>query len=196
MPLGDSITLGTPYPPGGGWRYALWKRYSDGYPGVTYTAVGSQNDGPSDLLAANEAHHDGHSGFRIDQITSNVTAWQAANPADVILLGIGTNDCLQAFDTANMGTRLATLLDTILANDASVKVVVAQIPPGSPGTQETCIENYNATIPAIVAARSARVTMTDIHDAMNYVTDIADTIHPNDLGYYKISTMWWNALPR
>src|SRR5687768_7813674 len=71
MPLGDSITEGTQVP--GGYRIGLWQRMAAG--GYTVDFVGSQFNGPSNL---GDHDHQGHPGWRIDQIAANINGWLAA----------------------------------------------------------------------------------------------------------------------
>src|SRR5947208_9439666 len=68
MPLGDSITEGTQVP--GGYRIGLWQRLAAG--GYRVDFVGSQYNGPSNL---GDHDHEGHPGWRIDQIDANITGW-------------------------------------------------------------------------------------------------------------------------
>src|SRR4051812_4213000 len=70
MPLGDSITEGTQVP--GGYRIGLWQRLATG--GYRIDFVGSQYNGPTNL---GDHDHEGHPGWRIDQIDANITGWLA-----------------------------------------------------------------------------------------------------------------------
>src|SRR4051812_1096336 len=75
MPLGDSLTEGG-YNQEGQWRVG------PGFRGVLYDQlvhqgfnidfVGSVASGPADLF---DRDHEGHSGWRIDQLTSGIAAW-------------------------------------------------------------------------------------------------------------------------
>src|SRR5256884_9843505 len=68
MPLGDSITDGLTVP--GGYRIGLWQRFGTG--GYTVDFVGSLSNGPANL---GDHDHEGHSGWRIDQIDANIVGW-------------------------------------------------------------------------------------------------------------------------
>ena len=75
MPLGDSITDGFNVP--GGYRINLWQRLAAG--GYTVDFVGSGFNGPAGL---GDHDHEGHSGWRIDQIDANIVGWlQTHRPA-------------------------------------------------------------------------------------------------------------------
>src|SRR5688572_3230414 len=65
MPLGDSITEGTQVP--GGYRIGLWQRFGGG--NYRVDLVGSQFNGPASL---GDHDHEGHPGWRIDQIDANI----------------------------------------------------------------------------------------------------------------------------
>ncbi|KAA9372941.1 GDSL family lipase, partial [Microbispora cellulosiformans] len=87
MPLGDSITEGTQVP--GGYRIGLWQRLAAGR--YTVDFVGSQYNGPGNL---GDHDHEGHPGWRIDQIDANITGWLRSYTPRTVLLHIGTNDVL------------------------------------------------------------------------------------------------------
>jgi lysophospholipase L1-like esterase len=71
MPLGDSITAGS----AGGYRKPLAQKLASVYH-CTITTVGSQAD---DSLPAGEQNHEGHGGWRIDQLADNLLG---VNPVD------------------------------------------------------------------------------------------------------------------
>lgn len=85
MPLGASITDGFTVP--GGYRTGLWQRMIGD--GRVVDFVGSASNGPASL---GDHDHEGHSGWRIDQIDANVVTWLRAADPRTILLHIGTND--------------------------------------------------------------------------------------------------------
>src|SRR3954453_11137248 len=68
MPLGDSITDGFTVP--GGYRIGLWQKFVAG--GFPVDFVGSLSNGPAEL---GDHDHEGHSGWRIDQIDANIVNW-------------------------------------------------------------------------------------------------------------------------
>src|SRR6185503_13517942 len=79
MPLGDSITEGTQVP--GGYRIGLWQRFVSG--GFRVDFVGSQFNGPSSL---GDHDHEGHPGWRIDQIDANIVGWLRTFTPHTVLL--------------------------------------------------------------------------------------------------------------
>jgi lysophospholipase L1-like esterase len=186
MPLGDSITDGFNVP--GGYRINLWQRMAGG--GYTVDFVGSGFNGPSSL---GDHDHEGHSGWRIDQLDANIVNWLRTYTPRTVLLHIGTNDMNQNFDIANAPARLSALIDKIRATAPAVELFVAQITPESDPTLESRVNNYNAAIPGIVAQKGPMTHLVDMHSAIT-TGDLADGVHPNAAGYDKMGARWYSAL--
>ena len=189
MPLGDSITDGFSSP--GGYRIELWKQLTQ--EGYTVDFVGSQSNGPETL---GDHDHEGHSGWRIDQLDAHIVNWVKESNPKTILLHIGTNDIIQDKDVAHAPSRLAALLDHILATAPETRVLVATVAPLHDDRLNARIRDYNAEIPAIVRARAAagfQVHLVDLYSALT-TDDLADGIHPTAQGYSLIATQWYNSL--
>jgi lysophospholipase L1-like esterase len=187
MPLGDSITDGyTPYP--GGYRVRLWQLLAAG--GYTIDFVGSQTNGPAEL---GDHDHEGHPGWRIDQLDANIATWLGQSDPRTILLLIGTNDLNQNHDIANAPARLSGLIDHIQALKPQSFLFVATIPPQSNATLEARVEAYNAAIPSVVAQKGPHVRLVKMYNALT-TADLADGIHPTKAGYDKMAAVWYDAL--
>ncbi len=189
MPLGDSITEGTQIP--GGYRNGLWQRMAAA--GYRVDLVGSQFNGPPGL---GDHDHEGHPGWRIDQIDAAVTGWLRTTTPRTVLLHIGTNDILQNRDVAGAPRRLSTLIDRITAAAPAADVFVATIIPLASPAQENAARGFNATIPAMVQSKVAagrRVHLVDMHSALT-TADLIDGVHPTANGYDKMAARWFTAL--
>ena len=119
-PLGDSITLGVSnlYPPRGyfpgGYRGRLDQLLIS--EGVPHRFVGTSTMNPSEELASHgQTHHDGHGGYRIDQISTDLNGlahlwsdngghWltgvrgRAPIYPEVVIIHLGTNDIFRWYD--------------------------------------------------------------------------------------------------
>jgi lysophospholipase L1-like esterase len=189
MPLGDSITEGTQVP--GGYRIGLWQRLTAG--GYQVDFVGSQFNGPANL---GDHDHEGHPGWRIDQIDANIVTWLRNTTPHTVLLHIGTNDILQNFNVASAPNRLSGLVDHITATAPDAEVFVATIIPLANAGQESAVRTYNATIPGIVQSKQnagRHVHLVDMHAALT-AADLIDGIHPTANGYDKMAATWFTAL--
>ncbi|MFB9235699.1 lectin [Plantactinospora siamensis] len=189
MPLGDSITEGTQVP--GGYRIGLWQRLANGR--YTIDFVGSQYNGPSSL---GDHDHEGHPGWRIDQIDANITGWLNTYQPHTVLLHIGTNDILQNYNVSTAPNRLSTLIDHITGTAPTAEVFVAQIIPLANSGQESAVRTFNAAIPGIVQSKvnaGKHVHLVDMHSALT-TADLTDGIHPTATGYDKMAAVWYGAL--
>ncbi|AWS43416.1 ricin-type beta-trefoil lectin domain protein [Streptosporangium sp. 'caverna'] len=185
MPLGDSITDGLTVQ--GGYRINLWQKLvADGY---KIDFVGSMFNGPSSL---GDHDHEGHSGWRIDQIDANIVNWLRTYTPRTVLLHIGTNDMFQ--NAAGAPARLGTLLDRITSTAPDTEVFVSTIIPLSGA--DSAVRTFNAAIPGLVQSRAnagRHVHLVNMYSALT-TADLADGVHPNAGGYAKMATVWYNAL--
>ncbi|WP_261965178.1 ricin-type beta-trefoil lectin domain protein [Dactylosporangium matsuzakiense] len=189
MPLGDSITEGTQVP--GGYRIGLWQRLAAG--GYRVDFVGSQYNGPSSL---GDHDHEGHPGWRIDQIDANITGWLRTSTPRTVLLHIGTNDILQNSNVSGAPGRLSTLIDHIIAAAPNAEIFVATIIPLGNAGQESAARTFNAAIPGIVQSRAnagKHVHLVDMHSVVT-TAELIDGVHPTAGGYDKMAAAWYTAL--
>jgi len=189
MPLGDSITDGTQVP--GGYRIGLWQRFASN--GYRVDFVGTQFNGPASL---GDHDHEGHPGWRIDQIDANIVGWLQTFTPHTVLLHIGTNDVLQNFNLSTAPNRLSTLIDRITNTVPTAEVFVAQIIPLANAGQDAAARTFNAAIPGIVQSKvnaGKHVHLVDMHSALT-TADLTDGVHPTAGGYDKMAATWYTAL--
>ncbi len=186
LPLGDSITDGITAQ--GAYRTKLWKNITSN--GLTVDFVGSLTGGPSDL---GDRNHEGHSGWRIDQISNNINSWMDTYKPQIVLLHIGTNDISQKYDLGNAPARLSDLVDKICAKlPTDGKLYVASIIPISYAD----VRSYNSQVSTIIQNKSNQgkpVYLVDMYSALT-TNDLADGVHPSANGYNKMGDVWFNAI--
>ncbi|MDY7014049.1 MAG: SGNH/GDSL hydrolase family protein, partial [Cyanobacteriota bacterium] len=122
MPLGDSITVGHDVP--GGYRTLLWQKLTDR--GYEIDFVGSVQNGPRALP---DKDHEGHAGWRIRDLRSQIQSWLQQTQPDIVLLMIGSNDILKNDEPSTAPDRLQKLLEDIFAEVPDATVLVSSIPP-------------------------------------------------------------------
>ncbi len=189
MPLGDSITDGYDFP--GGYRINLWKQLSDR--GYKINFVGSLINGPNYLP---DRDHEGHSGWRIDQIHQYINIWLKRTQPDIILLTIGTNDIAQNYRVKTAPERLNNLIDEIFQEVPNAEILVASIPPIEMEEVDRRVNEYNRAIAALIESRQKqgdRLIFVDINSALDF-DDLEDTVHPNRRGHSKMAKLWEEAL--
>jgi len=88
MPVGDSCTEGMGGGEMGSYRTELYRLLTQA--GLSIDFVGSQRSGPSSLP---DKDHEGHSGWTIPQIASNINNWLNTHNPDVYFCGLEEMTC-------------------------------------------------------------------------------------------------------
>lgn len=191
MPLGDSITYGMrPAEDIGGYRLQLYeKMILRDRRDVTF--VGSLRDGSSGI-GDGYKRHEGHPGWRIDQIRANIDTYLSSSDPDVVLLHIGTNDIMQDYRLATAPDRLQGLVNRICQRQPSARLIVATIAPipSRPGK----VNAYNRAMPDIVRnarANGCKANLVDMNAALADADISTDGVHPSQTGYNKMGDRWY-----
>jgi lysophospholipase L1-like esterase len=214
MPLGDSITQGnssgadTEDPlDSSNWvsyRKELWDGL--GAAGFSVDLVGTLQSGQAVLNF--DFDHEGHSGYRADQIADEIAGWLAAKSPEVILLHIGTNDIQANDQVQTIVDDVADILDAIDDYSEDVTVVIARIINpycAAPPCQDvTTTGAFNSALQTMVDGRIAlgdKIIVVDMENGagLNYALqsdggDMWDELHPYETGYQKMAGVWLNAL--
>jgi lysophospholipase L1-like esterase len=210
MPLGDSITETTCY------RARLWEKLADA--GLSdFDYVGSRvfvNCGNPSYDGDNE----GHSGALVTDLVSatppvdkeglaDLVAALAANPADLVLMHLGTNDVWNRRSSTAILDAYSVVVDELRNVNPNVWIIVAQIIPVAPDDM-TCsgcactecpalTETLNAAIPGWAAMKSlpeSPILVVDQWTGFSAADDTTDRIHPNDSGAVKMADVWYAAV--
>lgn len=134
----------------------------------------------------------GYRDFTIEEILTK-------NPADIILLMIGTNDIFRDYQTASAPERLEALIGKIVKNSKAA-LFVASIPPiyGKPEQKfDEKVRAYNARIPEIVRSyqmKGFNVSYVDMFGHLGPADMLSDNLHPNWWGDQKIGNLWYVAI--
>jgi lysophospholipase L1-like esterase len=193
MPLGDSITVGIGSSSSAGYRLRLWQDGEAAH--WQFTFVGSQSSGPVSLP---DRQHEGHPGWRINQISANIVAWLQTYRPQIVLLQIGSNDIIQDYYPHTAIQRLDRLLEQITNTLPGTIVMVAEITPLRNPILNEKVVTYDHAIPGLVRSfetRGRHVEYVDMYDAVP-VSALGDGIHPNTTGYALMAAVWYSALHR
>jgi lysophospholipase L1-like esterase len=190
MPLGASITHGIGSTTGNGFRAELWNQLLAD-PSVPIDYVGSQQSG--DLA---DRDNEGHPGWRIEQITANIDAWMDTYSPDVVLVHVGTNDMVQAYQVATAPQRLSDLVERIVARRPGTVVVASSLIASRNADINARISAFNAALPGLMAQKTAAGKLVYFADLHRVVTtaEMSDDIHPNDAGFAKMGALWSSVL--
>ncbi|KAI3322320.1 carbohydrate esterase family 3 protein [Xylariaceae sp. AK1471] len=191
MPLGASITYGLLSTTGNGYRGPL-RNQIVAY-GNDVNMAGSRRNG---TMEDNDV--EGWPGDIIDQVHTKANAAVPKYKPNLILVNAGTNDCGGNVDIANAGKRMSSLLDDLYKYEPSVTVILSTLLVRSDATVQKCIVNLNNQFKSVAAAQKAkgrRLVIVDMQPpAGPTVSQLVDGIHPNDAGYAKMATIWFNGI--
>jgi hypothetical protein len=213
MPLGISITYDnnsddqiTPRPVGEriAYRLPLWLNLTDGGYDVDFVgSVEAGHDAGQDADPPFDPDNEGHPGYTADQVADfiydGINGWLQLNPADVILLYIGTNDLNQnpnGIDTTVADVK--NILDKIDSykrdKGVAITVVLARIiNTAAYGCSAGYTHTFNTNLAAMALARANdKIIMVDMECGAGldygldttapYAHDMYDNLHPNDSG--------------
>jgi hypothetical protein len=191
MPLGDSITYGsgdiTDPNMTTGYRQHLHQLLID--TGYNIDFVGGRQNGKS-VTQPFDPDHQGSPGFTASKIAINVYDYLAVNPADIVLLHIGSND--EGSSYADTGR----ILDEIHRYSPEIIVIVSKI-INTKGSRTIAESNKN--LERIVLERTKRgekIILVDQEQALSYPADIWNKSHPADSGYRKMAAVWFEVLTK
>ena len=198
LPVGDSITVGVGDVLDNaimvGYRRFLWEDLLANNYAVDF--VGSQNSG--NAIPGFDYNHEGHSGWTADMAADHIYQWLIDNPADIILLHIGTND-IGLYNNQIIVNNVDHILDLIdnyeAAYNKEVTVILAKIINRTQYSSLTT--SFNTLLQNLVANRQAtgdQIVLVDMENALVYPDDMYDLLHPNSSGYAKMSDIWFSVL--
>jgi hypothetical protein len=208
LPLGDSITHSDRK--NLSYRYALWMKLVDA--GIDFDFVGSldSNCGGSRTWPAYKGRsfdpeHEGHWGWRVDQIldgvsdegSGNLSEWLRAYTPDVVLMHLGTNDALQLQSASSTVNELRRIIEVLRADNPSVIIFVARLIPTNGANANSLINQLNVRIDRIATEASTEaspVIVVDQNSGFDVRADTYDSIHPNKSGEEKMAARWFSAL--
>lgn len=167
MPFGDSITLG------------FLGEATSGYRGPLAAAAplwrwaGSQGAAP--------LQHEGHGGWRIDQLAAIARTTAATYKPTVILLDAGVNDISQGATAGIALSRMRTLLDELRAGAPSARIALALTTIATRNTpaQQAEQQRFNTCLAAL---GYQTVDMAGV--------ELQDGIHPSVAGYADMAVRW------
>lgn len=193
MPLGDSITKGEGSSGGDkGYRKPLWNRLNTNY---SVDFVGTLEDG-----SGFDGDHEGHPGWKSDEIRSNISTWVNNHDPDIVLFHIGTNDISANRSIGDIISDINGSLNTIWNHNSNITVLLCSVIPRTDDKNSNTIA-LNSEIENLVNQRSGSRSISHI-DQYNAITSVsnwentlmANSLHPNDSGYQRMSDEFYGEL--
>ncbi|HEU4683737.1 MAG TPA: SGNH/GDSL hydrolase family protein [Nitrospira sp.] len=190
MPLGDSITEASAGLPT--YRYFLWQwAEQKGYP---INLVGSRSGtayGPP-LYPDFDMDHEGHSGWRADELLAQIASRASASVPDIVLLHAGHNDLCQGQDVPSTVEDVAGIIDALRELNPRIAIVLAQL-IASADPCHVLIPTLNAQLPVLAEAKTtpeSPVVGQDMFSGFDPPTMTFDGVHPNATGEAFMADRW------
>ena len=207
LPLGDSLTAGgynlnhNEWHVGGGYRENLWKYLTQ--KGFSPHYLGTFQDGPISLP---ERFHEGHSGWRTDQLKSIVGGVLQKFQPDFVLLMIGTNDVTQNTDLRAGIQNIKDMILEISRIAPQTEILLSNLITTSNSGFNKRIDWFNDELYNMVYALSEstyvlgeatapinHLNWVDMFGESGLTTtsrDFTDGVHPTARGYDKMAKVW------
>jgi lysophospholipase L1-like esterase len=206
LPLGDSLTKGmtdtaesASHP-----TYRYWLYNDLKAAGYDFDFVGSWTQ--PNFAYSFDQHNEAHGGYTTDGILNGasddpaqgkLSQWLTGYHADIVLLMIGTNDCLHQIPTDQSISNIGAIIDQVRAQNPNAKILLASIPPTA--TQRDNLVALNARIPALASQKSTAqspVYFVDQYSGFDGVNDnqASSGIHPDESGEKKLAAKWFSAI--
>jgi chitodextrinase/lysophospholipase L1-like esterase len=199
MPLGASMTDG--YNVLGGFRSPLRSALDN----LKVDFVGSlSNNAPASLI---DREHEGHTGFRADQIANQLIDQQVlVYEPDIVLLFAGTNDMFDADQALTAHDDVELILSKITSLLPDTHVIVSSLTRIHSDTAiyDPRVIAHNNKVVQVVQSyilQDKNVSFVDMYPMITeeyfispLIDPSSDLIHPNAAGFNKMSVVWHDAV--
>lgn len=199
LPLGDSITQGDTKH--ASYRYPLWRHMVNS--GLRFDFVGStrkhhEGAGPDvdDLSGVEfDRDHEGHWGWRADEVLDKLPGWLEHYPVDLALVHLGTNDVLQGQPLQETLSELQAIVDLLRGRNPTVTILLGQ--PGQSDWPKAAalpeLAEGVATLSNQLDSPSARVISVPL-DSVLTTEYTYDGLHPDARGEAAMADMWFSVM--
>jgi lysophospholipase L1-like esterase len=193
MPLGDSITEGASLE--ASYRYWLFRELAAAGYNVDFVG-GLRGARSGEAPEGFDGDHEGHWGWRADEVLRELPAWARAARPDVALVHLGHNDLFQGESVETTLEELRGIVGVLREVNPGIWVLLAAIVPSTyPSLSGVGDLNRGvAEIAAELDRPGARVVAVDLATGFDPVADTLDGAHPNVEGARKMASAWFAAL--
>lgn len=191
MSLGASVTFGTGSSTGDSYRKDLRDQLVA--VGQTVNFVGEFENGNF-----TNRQVEATPGFVISQIANSSSTTVPKFLPNLVLLDAGTNNCNGGGTVPDAGANVSSLIGSIYAQSPGSTVILASVLVNKVPAQEACRVDVNSQYGALAAqltGQGAKFVFVDMRGPGGPTTDdLADTRHPNDVGYQKMANIWMQGI--
>ncbi|KAI1773419.1 carbohydrate esterase family 3 protein [Hypoxylon cercidicola] len=192
MPLGASITYGYGSSDKNGYRKDLRDRLER-----AGNAVNMVGDHPSGDMQDNDT--EGWEGYTVATVRGKADKAVPRFKPNLVLVNVGTNDCIGNDDLPAAGNRVTDLLNDVFRDSPRATVILSTLLVNRNPDVAKRVADFNDQLRG-VAGRfqlyGRRLVLVDMQGDKGPQKDdlIDDGIHPNDVGYRKMADVWLEGI--
>ncbi|MGB5547471.1 MAG: SGNH/GDSL hydrolase family protein, partial [Polyangiales bacterium] len=183
VPLGDSITQGDTQHDS--FRRPLYHALVQlGY-NVDFVGSEQYNHGGPNPNPDFDLDHEGHYGWRADELASSLGSWLSNYTPDVALMHVGTNDAFQNQSTSSTLSDIEDLIQQLRSDSPGVHIILAKLIATDFGDTNALILELNASLDGFAAAfstESSPIVVVDLATGFDATSMTSDGVHPNPVG--------------
>lgn len=196
MPLGDSITQADAEHDS--YRRPLFKTLALQGRRVDFVGSQSSNHRGGPPHPDFDRDHEGHWGFRVDEILEEIGGWILVHEPDVLLIHLGSNDVFQHQSVSSTVDELSRLIDVVRQSRPDTSFLIAQILPTTHSSPNQRIGELNAGISTLASKSTdrSRIEIVDQFSGFDARRMTYDGVHPNAEGDIHLADRWLAALDR
>ena len=195
LPLGDSITQADSKHQS--YRPWLWQLLNDANVAVDFVGSLDSNYKGSPAFPDNfDLNHEGHWGWRSDEILRELPQWLQHYDADISLIHLGTNDCLQKQPVAETLDELTQIVSLLRQDNPEISIAFSTLGPTTWENQE-CLKQINQGLIALqknLDTPQSSITIAPTDQNLRPQPHLYDGLHPNSDGEKVIALAWFNAI--
>lgn len=200
-PYGNSITQAANNRQS--YRYPLWKKLIDknisfDFVGSMKTNFGGDPSRPDYKGKAFDKDHEGHWGWRADEILNTMGSWLTQYTPDMVLFHIGTNDCIQGQNNNTTQNEITQIIAKLRNDNPKVVIFLATlIPCNASANASNLVKDLNnkiKTMPGQLSTQQSPVILVDQFTGIDASKDLYDGIHPGESGEEKMAQKWFDAI--
>ncbi len=195
LPLGDSITQANDQ--NLSYRYWLWNNLAE--QNIAADFVGTQDsnhEGNPDYPPTFDLNHQGHWGWRTDEVLEKLPQWLQHYRADISLVHLGTNDCLKNQPVEETLAELEQIVTLLRQDNPNIDVIFSPLGPTTWKGSE-CLTKINQGLKQIVSrlhTSDSHVLLAEFKQPLDPQSQLYDGLHPNAEGEQVIADMWSSAI--
>ncbi|OTA88317.1 carbohydrate esterase family 3 protein [Hypoxylon sp. CO27-5] len=192
MPLGASITHGYKSSDGNGYRKYLRDQLEKN--GNKVNMVGERTGG-----TMKDAESEGWEGYKVDQVHAKADKVVPKYKPNLILINVGTNDCIQNYDIPNAGNRMIRMLNDLYKESPRATIILSTLIVNANPKVQSRVKDFNNQLKLLAdryRAAHYRLVLVDMQsDAGPKLSDLnKDGVHPTDEGYKKMANIWFEGI--